>query len=786
MQGSIVLRDILIFVFKHKFKILTVFLVIAVLEVVIIFRLPSTYEAKSTLLRLANNKIDLGRLPEESISSEIAMLTSRDLFEKVINTLGIKQFYPSIEETLLPPPLALNTAVSKFESSLAVARIAKSDMISISFQHTEPQLAATAVNLLVSEFLEKRKQYFNNPETMDFLSTQVTTYKQKLEQLEKKFWNFQQTYPAFSDTTQRNLLVQQHVNLDTSLKETQNKAQELKHKLAFYEQQIKLVSEMSMLRTEVDHDSITSDVSARLLGLQLQETQLLEKYKENHPKIVEVRKEIQLAKDFLKNQKHNTKGKTIVSKNDTYDFLKNEVINIKGEIASQEAKEQSILSQISQLGSDFQSLVQKEKTFLILQRQIEMAETNLRTYMKKLEEARISTYIDQQNVANVRVVKSAVTPLKPVKPRKKLSLIIGTFVAVVCGLGIALITEFLSQTFSTPESIEQQLGLPVLVAIPYKLEAKRQHLIMRRRIAYTVGLLLLAVGIGCYHYRGQILSQVEEYGLFRTIQVPQWSHPRQSSEHSANDGLSHNAWTKAETPLLADTIIAKTEPPPYSEPLQENMPLTGSAKSGVFPLDLSPLIFGHIDLPVTGSQYATQPEISFPYKTQHENTLQRVTGLLREFFPDGGDFQLRVWTNKGEKALYEAGESLIVYIESGTEAYVRVDYYQADGQVIHLLPNSLDNNFITAGHIITLGKSKGGLQFTLTPPFGTEMLTVIASQHPFIETTISLPVEPAEAYIQRLGKLIESAQSQGKVAVAYAGILTREAAPQKTSWFSLF
>jgi hypothetical protein len=119
------------------------------------------------------------------------------------------------------------------------------------------------------------------------------------------------------------------------------------------------------------------------------------------------------------------------------------------------------------------------------------------------------------------------------------------------------------------------------------------------------------------------------------------------------------------------------------------------------------------------------------------------------------------------------GEQLLVRITAETDAYLQVDYYQADGQVVHLLPNPLDSNQVHAGHAFILGKPESSFQLTISPPFGVEMLMVLASQRPFnLQRDVS-STEPAPVYLARLAKNLEHYRAHEKVAVATTRIYTQ-------------
>jgi len=163
------------------------------------------------------------------------------------------------------------------------------------------------------------------------------------------------------------------------------------------------------------------------------------------------------------------------------------------------------------------------------------------------------------------------------------------------------------------------------------------------------------------------------------------------------------------------------------------------------------------------------------------DAMQRAAALMQQVFPGGGDFQLQVWTNKGANSVYTEGEKLLVHILADRSAYLQVDYYQADGQVVHLLPNALEPNDIKSGQVFTLGKSDKTFQFEIAPPFGVEMLTVLASQAP-LETQRGMPnAELATLYLERLENRLKTYKTQGKAAVAYLQIRTRKGLPTRLS-----
>ncbi len=152
--------------------------------------------------------------------------------------------------------------------------------------------------------------------------------------------------------------------------------------------------------------------------------------------------------------------------------------------------------------------------------------------------------------------------------------------------------------------------------------------------------------------------------------------------------------------------------------------------------------------------------------------IQKVVALMKQFFSGEGDFQLRAWPDKGVEATYREGEMLQVHVLAETNVYLQVDYYQADGTVVHLLPNPKDSNFLEGGKPLIIGAPGSGYVFPVSPPFGQELLTVIASQTPLGEIAQQM-VEPADAYVEHLAAMLQEHKAKGKVAGAHFILLTK-------------
>jgi len=98
-------------------------------------------------------------------------------------------------------------------------------------------------------------------------------------------------------------------------------------------------------------------------------------------------------------------------------------------------------------------------------------------------------------------------------------------------------------------------------------------------------------------------------------------------------------------------------------------------------------------------------------------------------------------------------------------AYVYVDYFDATGNVIHLRPNAYAPLTLIPPaeqlHVGARAAADTGLQITVGPPYGQEIVVAFASSHPLYPSTALRPLsEPASPYLSDLKSAIAAARAQ--------------------------
>ncbi|ALJ35340.1 MULTISPECIES: DUF4384 domain-containing protein [Azospirillum] len=106
-------------------------------------------------------------------------------------------------------------------------------------------------------------------------------------------------------------------------------------------------------------------------------------------------------------------------------------------------------------------------------------------------------------------------------------------------------------------------------------------------------------------------------------------------------------------------------------------------------------------------------------------------------------------------------------------AHLQVDYFTSDGDVIHLLPNPLEiSGRVESGAVRRLGeRGAGGRFWSVGPPYGHELIVVVASPAPLF----AAPRPEAEAVASYLPALKQALDSAAPATVATARFLKTRA-----------
>ena len=485
-------RDLILVAFRRRRTIGYTFVAIMVGAVLAVILLPAKYESQTSIL-VHRERVDpplsaeqtgtlqqiAPALTEEDINSEVGLLQSQDLLEKVVVACGLEdRMHPSILSTLfhmrkMTPEEKRAAAVDKLRRDLRIEPIKKSFLISVSYASVDPQLSANVLNTLGNDYLEKHAAVRRPAGTQKFFENEVDRYRQKLTDAQNSLADFNRKEGLVTNETEKDAAVPKLAEFEFNMRQTQASVPQAEEHVRNLERQ--LASTPPRITTELRHSDnavLMQQLKSSLVNLELQHTDLMHKYAPTDRQVKEVEQQIEQVKSTIAAQEKAPVKEEATNENPTFALVREELVKARAELASLRA----LSTSYTKVGADYQSSAierdQKQLEQQELLRNVKTAEQNYLLYLNKKEEARISDAFDQKRIVNVSIAQAASVPAFPSNPASMV-LSIAAVLGCLMGLGAAFVHEQIDSSMGSPDQVEAYLNMPVLAAMPDEIPLRR-------------------------------------------------------------------------------------------------------------------------------------------------------------------------------------------------------------------------------------------------------------------------------------------------------------------------
>ncbi|EIU6777690.1 polysaccharide biosynthesis tyrosine autokinase [Vibrio parahaemolyticus] len=129
-------------------------------------------------------------------------------------------------------------------------------------------------------------------------------------------------------------------------------------------------------------------------------------------------------------------------------------------------KRQTLLKEKERLNKQVQKLPKTQREVLRMTRDVEV---NQQIYIQLLNKVQELNIIKAGTVGNVRILDSAQSFSKPIKPKKALIVVLATLLGGMAGVAFVLIRAAFRRGVETPDQIEQ-MGIPVYASVPKSIQ----------------------------------------------------------------------------------------------------------------------------------------------------------------------------------------------------------------------------------------------------------------------------------------------------------------------------
>lgn len=485
-------------IWRRKWSILALTLVVAMVTVLVVLSLTPIYRAAATLL-IEQKKANVVSIEQvyglegsgsEYLLTQFELLKSRSLAERVVNELNLTthpEFDPRQQEAPLldikgwigglqlnklipgafPEDLEADTGpseeqifdsvVKQFMARISIAPQGKSQLVRVQVDMADPRMAANAANRLANGFIESQLEA-----SMAMSATASTWMNSRLGELRTKLKAAEVNLQAFRE--KENLVDVGGVSTVTAaeLAATSSRMVDARSSRAEAESLYRQVESMksggwrklatvsSVLGDPLIQQFKTDEARARS-----KVEELSKRYGARHPAMEAARTELVTAEASLRGQ------------------VEQVVAAIERNYRLAVANESSLRGSVNENKAQIQNISRKEFQLREYQREVDTNRALYDTFLTRLKETAATSDLE---TVNARVVDEATVPNQSIKPKKGLIVVLATFLAALVGVGLSLLLEMLNNTFKGTDDVENKLNLPVLGILPLVKKKQRKEI----------------------------------------------------------------------------------------------------------------------------------------------------------------------------------------------------------------------------------------------------------------------------------------------------------------------
>ncbi len=453
------LYDYLIVLRKHQWLILSFLLAVVTIVSIATFRMQPIY---LTSARIEIDRENPNILPfqgpdsyaymidqENYIETQSKILMSETLALQTIRSAGLAgnaEFSPGgrVSEAIASGSLANQKRppeLAAFLGSLSVKRVPNSQLLDVTFESTDPQLAARVINAHLENYIEQnfRSRYEATTQASTWLADQLNELKIKVEKSEDARIAYERQNSIWTLDDKQSITTQRLADINKELTGAQS---ERMKKEALY--QLAQTGSHEAI-PQVRDDGVLQEMLKKRTEAYTEYTAALNQYGPNFPRVQRLQAQIKEFDQLIEAEK------------------KNALNRVEDDYRTARQRELLLTHALDQAKAETNHQAERLVQYNILKREAEANKQLYEGLLTKLKEAGISAGLRS---SNIRVVDPAMIPSSPARPAKARNIALAFLVGLVGGIGLALLREYLDNTVKTPDDIETLARLPSLAVVP--------------------------------------------------------------------------------------------------------------------------------------------------------------------------------------------------------------------------------------------------------------------------------------------------------------------------------
>ena len=468
---------------RAKWRILSFALIVTFLTIMVTLTLIPKYTATATLLIEAEQTkavsfqeiYGLDSNKKEYYSTQFEVIKSDSIAREVITKLNLKSHTdfigkPSLAgeiktlvKELLPflnkKELVILTPQEKadremlgllaaFKSRLSVSPIRGTQLVDVSFESSDPKLAALVANTVGEVYIDNqmRAKMGITQQASTWLNTRLSQLRIQLDDSEARLQSYREQQKLVDIEGIAGLATQELEQISQQLivaRNEKNNLESINRVIKEYgNDNIDLLGSMP----EITSHQVIQDVKREVILVERKLSDLSEVYGPKHPKIISAKAELSTVKANLNKQ------------------IKGLITGIEKELNRITRTVSALESDLVKIRAEYQDITRKETQYNQLKREVETNRNIFNTFLSRSKETEVTSDFTS---AAARFTDRAYAPKDPSKPNKVLIIVLSFIASFGFAVVMSFVFDTLNDTVKTKTDVESKLAQRMLGLLPY-------------------------------------------------------------------------------------------------------------------------------------------------------------------------------------------------------------------------------------------------------------------------------------------------------------------------------
>lgn len=426
----------------------------------------------------ASSGVTVQRTTQEEVNEQVDLLQSPDLIREVIQDYAFEEepepsglrlavsflnpryladfVYDQIHD--VAPASLTDRRVEFFQRGLSVVPIRQTDFIEITYTNRRPEVAAGFLNDLLQTYLRRQVDLRKQGAQRTFISEQRKLLGERRDQAEDALREFRERQGLTLTLTDEDSVREMVTSLEGDLSNTLTELQESEARVNV------LTREMADLPQEVAaaQDGAVQVLKTTIVDLELERSENLSKYTEQSKVIKDIDRRIAEARELLADESANSAA---TRSNPTHESLRMQLIEAQTSAAGMQARVAGLRNEIARHTLNLQRMERARPELERLKNDLETAKESYQNYVRKEEEARFSTALDESGILNVNIVENAYLPTNPMNSKRTQKVLMALLVGIAIGGLVGIARDSMDPTLKSAVQAERLAKAPVIARL---------------------------------------------------------------------------------------------------------------------------------------------------------------------------------------------------------------------------------------------------------------------------------------------------------------------------------